>query len=55
MSDKEFITMIKASKDVREILQIMVDNEDYLTHDPYYRDFRVAMIDTAKKLLEEEE
>jgi hypothetical protein len=52
MNDKEFIEYIEKAKTCKEILSIMMDNEEYLTYDPYYRDFRVAMINTARKILD---
>lgn len=51
--DEKFIESILAIKDPVEMLRKIVDNQDYLGYDPYYSDFRAALLGTAEKILKE--
>ncbi len=54
MNTEQFLAYTKTVSDPREALKCIVDNEDYLGYDPYYRDLRSAMVDMAKRVATEE-
>ena len=48
MTDKEWIAMVKQITDPYIMLQTIVDSEQYLGFDPYYKDLRDAMLNQAE-------
>lgn len=53
MSDRAFIRKVEKTKTAEEILRIIVDNQDYLSNDPYYRDLGEAIMKQAEKILDQ--
>ena len=51
MDDAEWIAQIKEISDPIKMLEIIVDNQNYLGFDPYYKDLRAAMLDQAEKII----
>ena len=44
MTDREWIASLDEINDPREALRILVDNENLLGYDPYYKDLRAALL-----------
>lgn len=45
------LTKIKKIKDPIKMLKCILENESYFGFDPYYRDIRSAMLDTAAAIV----
>ena len=53
MTVTEWIKSLNKVHDPREALKLLVENDDFLGFDPYYRDIRGALFAMAERVLEE--
>ena len=51
MLDSEWIEQVKKISNPVEMLQCIVDNEEYFGYDPYYKDLREAMLTRAWEIV----
>lgn len=49
MSDVEFIQQLNNVTDPAEACRVLVENENFLGYDPYYRDLREALIEMCTR------
>ena len=55
MDNKEFLEVAKQADTPRKILALILKYEDFLGYDPYFGDLRKAMLQQAKRVLEEKQ
>jgi hypothetical protein len=51
--DAEWLASLEKVTDMRQALQILVENEGFYGYDPYYRDIREAIFRMAERVLED--
>lgn len=51
MNDKQWIEKVRAIKDPVEMLRVICENEDFFGYDPYYKELRAAMTETAEAIV----
>ena len=49
MSDVKFIQQLNNVTDPAEACRVLVENENFLGYDPYYRDLREALIEMCTR------
>jgi len=52
-TDEEWKAKVKQITDPVEMLGCIIENQDFMGYDPYYRDFRQTMLDQAEKIVKE--
>jgi len=49
MGDNEWIAHLASITDPKVACKILVENEQYLGYDPYYKDLRKALLDMCER------
>jgi len=54
MSDAEWIESLSKIETSEQMLRTIVDNEEYMRYDPYYRELREALLNNAERVLQQQ-